>query len=133
MEWVEVFIVMALSHVVGDFLFQTEWQATNKFGGLRSGRPEARRALFKHVFTYMLAFVPALIWLGGEIGAAVAWIIALVAIPHLVQDDGFLLTEYTRRVKQAFSAPGDLVFILVDQSLHLVALFFVALLAAGAA
>ena len=40
MSWVEVFAVLMVSHLAGDFLLQTEWQATHKFGGLapRPGR-----------------------------------------------------------------------------------------------
>jgi hypothetical protein len=128
---VDIFIVLALSHLAGDFLLQTDWQATHKFGGLR-GDSVARRALLMHVTTYTLAFVPAFVWLAGSVGADVAWVAALIAIPHLIQDDGGLLTTYIRRVKHADAKPGDLVFILVDQSLHLIVLFGVALLAAGA-
>ncbi len=54
--------------MVGDYLLQTDWQARHKTGGL--GRnPVARRALLAHVATYTLAFVPALIWIGDELGA----------------------------------------------------------------
>ncbi|GAC1527494.1 MAG: hypothetical protein NVS2B6_15260 [Thermoleophilaceae bacterium] len=37
--WVEVFVVLAVSHVVGDYALQTDWQATNKRGGLGSDVP----------------------------------------------------------------------------------------------
>ena len=38
----------------------------------------ARRALLSHIASYTLAFVPALVWLAGEIDAAVArWLEAL--------------------------------------------------------
>ena len=132
MEWVEVFIVLALSHLAGDFLLQTEWQASHKFGGLR-GRPDARRALLMHITTYTLAFVPAFLWLADTIGVDVAWVVVLVAVPHLIQDDGGLLIAYLKRVKHADAKPGDLVFIFVDQSIHLIILFGIALLAAGPA
>jgi hypothetical protein len=132
-DFVDIFIVLAVSHLAGDFLLQTEWQATNKFGGLQRGRRESRRALFRHVFTYTLAFVPALIWISDSIGWGALWVAALIAIPHLIQDDGALLLAYIRRVKHAFAGPGDLVFILVDQSLHLIVLFGIALLVADVA
>src|SRR5258708_31671445 len=93
--WAEVFVALFASHHVGDYLLQTEWQALNKVGGL--GRdPIARRALLMHIATYTAAFVPALVWLGSELGAIVLAIAALVSIPHLVQDDGRLLTRYIR-------------------------------------
>ena len=33
MTWVEVFIVFVVSHLVGDYLSQTNWQAMHKRGG----------------------------------------------------------------------------------------------------
>ena len=65
MEWFEVFAVFLVSHLVGDYLLQTDWQAVHKHRGLGPD-PVSRRALASHVATYTLAFVPALIWLGGE-------------------------------------------------------------------
>ena len=57
MPWVELIVVFVVSHAVGDFLLQTEWQATHKRGGL--GRdPVRRRQMLQHVGTYHLAFVP---------------------------------------------------------------------------
>jgi len=128
--WVEVFAVLLVSHAVGDFLLQTDWQAAHKRGGLgRDGT--RRRALLAHVTTYTLAFAPALAWLGGELGAAgTAALAAGVALPHVVQDDGRLLAGYVRTVKHAEPAPGMLM-LAVDQSFHVVVLFGLAL-AAGA-
>jgi hypothetical protein len=79
--------------------------------------------------TYTAAFVPALVWLGSELGAIVVAIAALVSIPHLIQDDGRFLTRYIRAVKHLEARPGDSIFGLVDQSMHLVTLALVALLA----
>ena len=62
MPWPEIFAVFVVSHLVGDYLLQTEWQAHNKHGGLGPD-PVRRRALLSHVATYGLAFVPALVWL----------------------------------------------------------------------
>ena len=67
MEWTEIFAVFIVSHLVGDYLLQTEWQALNKRGGL-SRDPVSRRALLSHISTYTLAFVPAAVWLAGERG-----------------------------------------------------------------
>lgn len=130
MLWVEAFLLFAVSHLVGDFILQTDWQAHNKHGGL--GRdPTRRRALVSHVATYTLAFVPALVWLGTEIGAAGAiGIGALIALPHLVQDDGRLLAAYIRSAKRV-DDPSELLWVCVDQSFHLVALLGAALLAAA--
>jgi len=131
MSWVEVFAVFVVSHLAGDFLLQTDSQALNKYGGL-SRDPVRRRALFAHVATYGLCFVPAGIWLGSNLSAGAAvGLVALVIVPHLIQDDGRLLTLYLLRVKKAHPEPGTFLFVSVDQSFHMVALFLTALLASA--
>lgn len=130
MSWVEIFAVFAVSHLVGDFLLQTDWQATHKFGGLGPS-PESRRALLAHTATYTLAFVPALIWLSTEIGAWAIGIAALIALPHMVQDDGRLLDAYMRRFKRVQGEPPGGLRLALDQSFHMLFLFGLALLAAA--
>jgi hypothetical protein len=130
MSWVEVFAVFVVCHLGGDYLLQTDWQALHKRGGLGTD-PMARRALFSHIATYTLAFVPALIWLADELGAAVLGIAALIALPHLVQDDGRLLAVYMRTVKGLEPSANVPVALAVDQSLHYLSLFLVALVAAA--
>jgi len=127
LSWVDVFAVLVVCHAAGDFLLQTDWQARNKQAGLGSD-PVRRRALFSHVATYTLAFVPALVWIGLEYDAARAIAIGLVvAVPHLIQDDGRLLDAYMSKVKGlAQTSPG--LRVAVDQSFHLLFLFGTALL-----
>ena len=126
-----VFVAFFVSHHVGDYLLQTEWQATHKDGGLRRGAGPARRALLVHVSLYTLAFVPALVWLAGESGAGAAVVLgALIFIPHLVVDDGRLLRGYLRRAKGVSDPIDAALCTAVDQSVHFVSLFAVALLAA---
>jgi hypothetical protein len=126
MPWPEAFAVLIVAHLAGDYLFQTEWQAANKHGGL--GRdPVRRRALSTHVATYGLAFVPALIWLATDIGGWVAVVAIAILLPHFVQDDGRLVLSYLRIVKRTNAGPTDFIFIAVDQTFHLLALFAVAL------
>jgi hypothetical protein len=124
---VEIFAVFVVSHAAGDYLLQTDWQATNKRGGL--GRdPVARRALFSHVAVYTLAFVPAGAWLAGDMSPL--GLVALAAgifLPHLVEDDGRLLTAYLVRVKGPGAATSPAVYQTVDQSFHLLVLFATAL------
>jgi len=129
--WVELFPVLVVSHLAGDFLLQTGWQARNKHGGL--GRdPVARRALFSHVLLYVLVFVPALVWIadtrGGGSAAAAA---ALIAGPHLVQDDGRLLRRYMLAIKHTDPESEPVVAVMVDQSLHFAVLLLIALLVGG--
>ncbi len=128
MPWVEVFAVFVVSHLVGDYMFQTEWQALNKHGGL-GGTPEMRRALVSHVSTYTIAFVPGLIWLWSSLHAGVFGVAALIAIPHLIQDDGRLLTSYAKAFKKADITTNLPLGLALDQSFHLLALFLTALVA----
>jgi Protein of unknown function (DUF3307) len=130
LSWVEVFAVLVVCHLVGDFLLQTDWQARCKEGGL-GGDPERRRALVAHVLTYMVAFLPALVWIGLERDALRAVLIGVViAVPHFVQDDRRLLDAYMSSVKGlAAKSPG--LRIAVDQSFHVLFLFGTALLAAA--
>jgi hypothetical protein len=131
MEWFEVFAVFLVSHLVGDYMLQTDWQATHKRGGL-GPNPAARQALGMHVLTYTLAFVPALVWLASDLNAgAIVAVAAAIAIPHLVQDDGRLLGVYVQRVKGCDIVAFPLVGAAVDQTMHIVALFALALLVAS--
>lgn len=129
MRWEEVFLVFLVCHVAGDFLLQTDWQAVNKRGGLSGSDPEARRALFSHCFVYTLAFVPAVIWIASQTSAAAIALLAVVFIPHLIQDDARLLMSWNRVVKHTFVPPGDPVYMAIDQSFHFVFLFGTAFLA----
>lgn len=128
MAWVEIFAVFVVSHALGDYLLQTDWQATHKRGGLGRDR-NARMALLSHVLSYTLAFVPAGVWLATSEGGLGAVGLALLAIaiyvPHMIQDDGRLLTQYIRVVKGDGAA--EAVFTAVDQSFHLIILFCTAL------
>jgi len=128
--WVEAFSVFVVCHLVGDYLFQTDWQAAHKLGGLG---PDAiaRRALLAHIANYTLAFVPALVWLAEPLGAGVALVAAGIAVPHLVQDDGRLLDLYLRRVKRCDPRTMPSVRAAVDQAFHVLTLFGLALAAAG--
>ena len=128
MPWVEVFVVFVVSHLAGDYLLQTEWQALNKRGGL-TGTPTQRRALVSHIVTYTLAYVPALVWLWDSDHGWVFGLAALIAIPHLIQDDGQLLASYALRVKHADIAGNPSLGAALDQSFHLLALFGTALVA----
>lgn len=131
MSWVEVFAVLAVSHLVGDFIFQTDWQARWKEGGLGPD-PVRRRALRNHVLTYTAAFLPALIWIAEETSVARAVLIAVVvAVPHWIQDDGRLLNAWMMAVKGTTADDAPWVRIAVDQSFHLVFLLGTALLAAS--
>jgi hypothetical protein len=128
MPWAEIFEVFVVSHLLGDYLLQTEWQAVNKRGGL-TGTGVQRRALLSHIATYTLAYVPSLIWLWNSLHGWVFGIAAVIAIPHLIQDDGRLLARYSLTVKKADITRNLSLSAALDQSFHLIALFLTALLA----
>ena len=131
MSWVSVFTAFLVAHMVGDYLFQTDWQARHKRGGL-SGDRVAFRALVSHVTTYTLAFVPALIWIADQLDAGWALLsAALIFIPHLVLDDGRFVRAYLTNVKRAEGFDLGLAAS-VDQSFHVLSLFLVALLVGNA-
>jgi hypothetical protein len=134
-SWVEIFAVFVVSHALGDYLLQTDWQATHKRGGLGRDR-NAMKALLSHVFTYTLAFVPAGIWLAsGEHSLSAAGLALLavgIYVPHMIQDDGRLLSAYITRVKGSGAESAREVFTAVDQSFHLITLFATALIVHGA-
>lgn len=126
MTWSAVFAAFFVSHLVGDFLLQTEWQAVGKGRGL--GDRRSRLALLSHLGVYTLAFVPALVWIGTQAGAGRAIAVgAAVAIPHLLVDEGHLVRLWVRDVKRA--QPAQNLNLAVDQSFHFLCLFGAALLA----
>jgi hypothetical protein len=126
-SWVDAFAAFLVAHMVGDYLFQTDWQARHKRGGL-TGDGIALRALMSHVTTYTIAFIPALIWIGRETDAVVAVVSAvLIFIPHLIVDDGRLVRFYLARVKRADGFDVGLAAS-VDQSFHVLSLSLVAIL-----
>jgi hypothetical protein len=130
-NWVSVFAAFLVAHMVGDYLFQTDWQARNKRGGL-SGDRVAFRALFTHVTTYTLAFLPALIWIGDQLDPGWAVLAgALIFLPHLILDDGRIVRAYLANVKRAEGFDVGLAAS-VDQSFHVLSLFLVALLVGSA-
>ena len=126
MPWVEVFAVFVVSHLAGDFIIQTEFQATHKHGGLGRDRT-SRRALASHTLCYTACYAPALVWIAGHVsGGAVAATALAIGVPHGLQDDGTALKWWMRNVKRTPVAPGVLAMA-VDQSFHMVALLLLAI------
>jgi hypothetical protein len=126
--WSEALLALLVSHVAGDVLIQTEWQALMKMRGV--GDPVGRRALARHIVTYTLGFLPALAWIAAETNVvrAVA-VAALLATTHVVIDDGRLVSAWLRKVKRAVD-PTTALSIAVDQSFHILCLLGAALVAA---
>lgn len=128
MSWPPVFAAFLVCHLTGDLLLQTEWQAMTKTRGL--GDPEGRRALVSHGATYTLPYLPALVWVGVDRGAVRAVVVALlIALPHVMVDDGRFVRVWLRDVKHS-PDPAPSLRLMVDQSFHVVCLLAVAMLAA---
>jgi len=126
--WAEVFCAFLVSHLVGDYLFQTDFQALNKRNGL-AGDAVARRALLTHTASYTSAFLPALIWLATDLGWTTVAVAAAIALPHFVQDDGRLVNMWMVRVKHTNPEALPIVRLALDQSFHIVALCVLAVVA----
>lgn len=128
MSWPAVFAAFLVCHLTGDLLLQTEWQAMTKTRGLNDR--EGRRALMSHGLSYTLPYLPALVWVGAERGAVRAVVVALlIALPHVMVDDGRFVRVWLRDVKHS-SDPAPSLRLMVDQSFHVVCLLAVAMLAA---
>jgi Protein of unknown function (DUF3307) len=129
MTWVGVFGAFLACHVGGDFILQTEWQALTKVQGL--GTHDGRRALLSHVSIYTLVFAPVLVWIANDrsVGRAIV-VAALIAIPHVLVDDGHMLRGWMRQVKHV-DQPAPSLRLMVDQSFHIVCLFGASFVAAA--
>ena len=126
--WPAVLLSLLASHLAGDFLVQTEWQAVNKTGGLRESR--SRKALLAHVIAYTASFSPALLWIGRRTSVERAVTVGgAVAIPHLLIDDGHFVEVWLRKVKRVRQPPPALT-LAVDQSFHVICLLGAAIVAA---
>jgi hypothetical protein len=128
MSWAPVLAAFLVCHLAGDLLLQTEWQALTKVRGLSD--PEGRRALMAHAATYILPYLPVLLWIGADRGAVRAVVVALlIALPHVAVDDGRFVRVWLRQVKHS-PDPAPSLRLMVDQSFHVVCLLAVAMLAA---
>ena len=128
MTWPTLLVAFLVCHLAGDLLIQTEWQAITKVRGL--GDTQGRRALAAHAFTYTVAFVPALVWVASQRSAPRAVLVGLlIAVPHLLVDEGSLVGVWLRLVKHAPN-PAPSLRLMVDQSFHVVCLFGAAVVAA---
>ncbi len=104
-----------MAHLVGDFLFQTEYEALNKAAGRC-----LNRALLTHCLKYTLAFTPLCLF-GG---LAWPWLAAIFAA-HAFLDRRWPIIWWRRRVigdsEQAVKATFWLT-VVIDQIFHLVVL-----------
>lgn len=125
------FAEFLVSHHIGDYILQTDFQALNKSGGLGDDE-KSRKALVHHGMTYTAAFMPALLGVARRTSLPRALgVAALITIPHMAIDDGRLLKAYMKKVKRVDSDDEPGLTAHVDQSLHMVCLWAAARLAGG--
>lgn len=105
------FILLTFAHFIGDWLFQTDYEALNKAKG-----PCINKALVTHCLKYTAFFIPV-IWLCKQ---DFAWLLLILG-SHLVIDRRFLIVNW-RKVFQGGtedSIQGTFwLSIVVDQVFH---------------
>jgi Protein of unknown function (DUF3307) len=118
-----VFLVLLAGHLLGDWLAQTDWQATNK---TRSWAALATHVASYHLVMGVLLLLPILRdgWPAGKALAA----LTVSAVTHAVIDRRWPV----RALMRASGSPGFATLewgvIAVDQALHLFILAMLALL-----
>ena len=118
-----------VSHHIGDYILQTDFQALKKSGGLGDDE-ESRKALLHHGLTYTAAFVPALLGVARRTSVSRALVTAAaITLPHVAIDDGRLVKAYMKKVKRVDGDSEPDLTARVDQSMHMVCLWAAAWLA----
>ena len=106
---------LVLSHLIGDYFLQTEYEALNKAQGRFWNR-----ALWSHCLKYTLALVPV-VWL---MDVDFVWL-AIVFGTHLVLDRRWVVLWWRRAIMRGSEAGIQNTFwltIVVDQIFHLLVL-----------
>ncbi len=96
-------IDLIASHLVGDYVLQTNEEAVKKF--------TEKNYLIRHVLKYTLAFIPGVIWNNSRRTRKICFL-ALLALSHYLTD----------RKRWASGAEWPPKPILVDQTIHAVQL-----------
>jgi hypothetical protein len=97
-----------LAHLIGDFLLQTEWMATNK--------KDKFIAIFVHVLVYLVPFVfTDLAW----------WQIVVIGLLHGAQDHSGFVMWWIRFWKKTPEENMGMLPMIIDQVFHLVVIHIV--------
>lgn len=116
-----VFELLILSHLVGDFLVQTEFEALNKALG-----KFFNRALLVHCLKYTLCFAP-FFW---NIGSGYFWLL-LIFSSHMVLDRRWLIIWWRHYVNRNSPKSIENTFwltVVVDQIFHILVLALISLM-----
>jgi len=110
---------MILAHLLGDWILQTEWQATNKMHNWR--------AMLAHVAVYHLVLCIALLLWFGPSDPFVYIVVVSLAVTHAFIDRRWPIIALMRALRATRERePEGWLVIIIDQCVH------VLLLGAGA-
>jgi hypothetical protein len=111
---------LLIAHLLGDWIFQTEWQALNK--------TKNWWALFAHITVYHLILLGVLVWRMGSINIQIVLTVALLAISHAFLDRRNLLLWIMKSLRIIVTRGSEQwLVIAVDQAIHVVLLSLVAI------
>jgi len=101
---------LLIGHFVGDYLLQTSWMATNK---MKQWLP-----LIVHSAVYTLVICGFGLMSGGLSVPA----LGLVFVGHVVLDEGYFVSRWTKFVQTAPASEFKWLSIMADQAFHLIIL-----------
>ncbi|CDQ41841.1 hypothetical protein BN990_04220 [Virgibacillus salexigens] len=119
------FIFQYVGHNIGDYLFQTDWQAQNK--------TKKRLARFRHCFVYSLTIGLLLLIPFNWVVASIVFLITL--IEHYLVDSrkpiivwkNFLEKKIAKQKNFEIKNVPQFVIISIDQTVHIVRIFIIAI------
>ena len=115
-----LFEKMFLTHLVGDWLLQTEWQALNKMHNYR--------ALLSHVGTYSLVMLSVLVLEFGFQNISVYLAVVMIAVVHAFQDRRRPVIWFMKTFRLIVEREPELWLVMaVDQSFHILMVAFASL------
>ena len=115
-----VFETLLITHILGDWLLQTEWQALNK--------RHSWRAMLSHVMEYHVVLLGVLLAKFGLGDARVFVAVGLLAISHAILDRIWPVMWLMRTFKLIVERqPERWLVIAVDQAMHVMLLSLAAL------
>lgn len=113
----ELFIVLYIGHKIGDYLFQTDFQAINK--------SKQYGPLLMHSFIYSFCVLGLAFLITGFF----SWLaIIVVFASHVAIDKKTLVTEWARKIKRMKDPHGEeakTAIFELDQAFHYIVLFFI--------
>ena len=106
-----LFEYLFMAHLLGDWLLQTEWQATNKHDNLL--------ALLSHIVVYHAIILLVLLWQAGPARPLLFGVVLFLAVTHALMDRFTVrpLMKFMRITEKR--EPERWLTVAVDQAFHL--------------